>query len=167
MPRPKLFDLDYVAGKIGDYIAEHGMPPTVAELRDALGVGSTRTAVRYLGDLEAAGMIERWPGARGIRLNGRGTLSLEPAANGFLRGDFTDANGDACSIQESSAMGSYLWLGQNSGTHHMGRCLARMHLSQEHVRELLPLLQRFAETGSLAESQAAECGKGGNHGTNR
>lgn len=81
----------------------------------------------------------------------RDALSLEPAANGFLRADFIDANGDACSIQESSsATEPLLWLGQNSGTHHpTGKCLARMHLSQEHVRELLPLLQRFAETGAL------------------
>lgn len=44
------------------------MPPTIDELRQALGVGSTRTILRYLQALEAAGAIQRWEGARGIRL---------------------------------------------------------------------------------------------------
>ncbi len=30
---------------------------------------------------------------------------------------------------------------------------SRMHLSQEQVRELLPLLQHFAETGEIPESE--------------
>lgn len=42
-----------------------------------------------------------------------------PTNRGFLRGEFKDANGHSCSIQESSACcvdeneGSYLWLGNN------------------------------------------------------
>jgi SOS-response transcriptional repressor LexA len=47
---------------------EGGKPPTIEELRVALGVGSTRTVLRYLQELEEAGDIERWSGARGIRL---------------------------------------------------------------------------------------------------
>jgi repressor LexA len=43
------------------------MPPTIEELRKALGVGSTRTVLRYLQWLEKEGDIERWSGARGIR----------------------------------------------------------------------------------------------------
>ena len=50
------------------WIAEHGLPPTVAELKNALGVGSTRTALRYLKALEKEGDIERWAGARGMRV---------------------------------------------------------------------------------------------------
>lgn len=78
-------------------------------------------------------------------------LKIEPTDRGFSRADFADANGDACSIQESSvATEPMLWLGQNSGTHHTGNCLARMHLTQGHVRELLPLLQHFVETGEIS-----------------
>lgn len=45
-----------------------GMPPTILELKDWLGVGSTRTVLRYLKQAEARGLIQRWPGARGIRV---------------------------------------------------------------------------------------------------
>ena len=76
---------------------------------------------------------------------------MESTDRGFLRADFADANGDACSIQESSvATEALIWLGQNKGTHlATGECLARMHLSQTHVIALLPLLQHFATTGEL------------------
>lgn len=47
---------------------ERGHPPTIEELRDLLDLGSTRTVLRYLQELEEAGEIERWSGARGIRL---------------------------------------------------------------------------------------------------
>lgn len=48
-----------------------------------------------------------------------------------------------------------LWLGQNRGTttkEHQPetQCLARMHLTRAHVVALLPLLHRFAATGSLS-----------------
>lgn len=69
---------------------------------------------------------------------------------GFARADFKDRNGEDCSIQESSIATEYcLWLGQNSGTHHQGHCLARMHLTQAHAAALIPLLQNFVETGRL------------------
>lgn len=77
-------------------------------------------------------------------------MKLKPTDRGFLRADFVDNNGDACSIQESSlATDACIWLGQNSGTHHGGKCLARMHLTQAQAKELLPLLVYFAEHGSL------------------
>lgn len=47
---------------------ERGHPPTIEELRIALDLGSTRTVLRYLQELEDEGEIERWSGARGIRL---------------------------------------------------------------------------------------------------
>lgn len=47
---------------------DNGHPPTIEELRAALGVGSTRTALRYLQELQDAGLIDRWSGARGIKL---------------------------------------------------------------------------------------------------
>ena len=71
---------------------------------------------------------------------------------GFLRGDFRDYNGDPCSIQESSvATEPLLWLGQNSGTHRGEESLARTHLTQGMAAALVPLLQRFVETGRLDE----------------
>ena len=48
-------------------------------------------------------------------------MTISPIATdrGFLRADFLDANGDACSIQESSvATESMIWLGQNEGHSH-------------------------------------------------
>lgn len=56
-----------VVAALNKLIAKLDMPPTIEELRAELGVGSTRTALRYLGELEEAGVIERWPGARGLR----------------------------------------------------------------------------------------------------
>lgn len=53
---------------INRWLVEHGVPPTVDELRRLLRVGSTRTIFRYLDWLEEEGDIERWPGARGLRL---------------------------------------------------------------------------------------------------
>ncbi len=51
---------------------------------------------------------------------------------------FQDADGHACSIQESGAAavgdedGEWLWLGLNEGTH-FGSSMARMHLSRRQV----------------------------------
>lgn len=87
---------------------------------------------------------------------------------GFAIVEFKDANGNECSLQESSAVrfedddGSVsdgkIWFGMdkdNNGEpvgktvdgHKLG---ARMHLTQSQVRALLPLLQYFAEHGELA-----------------
>lgn len=52
------------------------MPPTVDELQKKLGVGSVRTVLRYLDWLEEEGDIERWGGARGIRVR-RGAPSFD------------------------------------------------------------------------------------------
>jgi hypothetical protein len=71
---------------------------------------------------------------------------------GFLRADFQDLNGDACSIQESSRiLGGAIWLGMNAGSHSPRNeyCLARMHLDREMALALIPVLQRFAETGRI------------------
>lgn len=71
---------------------------------------------------------------------------------GFSRVDFQDFYGKNCSLQKSSlATKDCIWLGANSGDHVDGACLARMHLTREQVRALLPLLHHFAETGELPE----------------
>jgi repressor LexA len=68
MPKPRLFSKMTVLQVINDWMVEHGMPPTILELQKALGVGSVRTVLRYLDELEEGGDIDRWGGARGIRL---------------------------------------------------------------------------------------------------
>lgn len=99
-------------------------------------------------------------------------IDTKPANDrGFLRGEFADAYGKRCSIQESSIMADegHIWLGCNDielkrfepgkgwsdvplqmdahGIMHQAN--TRMHLSQQMVRDLLPLLQHFADTGTL------------------
>ena len=49
-------------------MVRRGMAPTIEELRQTLGVGSTNTVLRCLRELEEEGYIERWPGARGMKL---------------------------------------------------------------------------------------------------
>ncbi len=105
------------------------------------------------------------------------TIETNPTSRGFERGQFTDRNGVSCSIQESSAADDegLIWLGCNdiglmkftpyyggwetvelemdlpNGTYHSAN--TRMHLTQSMVRELLPLLQHFVETGQLPTSK--------------
>lgn len=92
---------------------------------------------------------------------------------GFRVVEFTDNNGIECSLQKSSlATEECIWLGcseiglkkftpykgwedveleqEPRGIHHVAN--TRMHLTQEHVRALLPALQHFADTGELPES---------------
>lgn len=54
---------------------------------------------------------------------------------------FKDLYGKECSIQESSLATEYaIWVGVTE---------ERMHLTQEQVKELLPILQKFADTGEI------------------
>lgn len=77
-------------------------------------------------------------------------LEIRDTPRGFARADFVDLYGAECSIQDSSLMDEEaIWLGCNDGVHHMGECLARMHLTREMVAELIPILQKFVETGSI------------------
>lgn len=89
---------------------------------------------------------------------------------GFGIIEFEDFYGAECNIQESSlATENAIWLGVNdanpqimaSKTKEGGSgwvkyeipkdvlLTTRMHLTQEQVKELLPILQAFAETGEL------------------
>ena len=103
-------------------------------------------------------------------------MDVTPTNRGFQRGEFLDGNGESCSIQESSivACEGYIWLGCNDiglkrfepgkgwsdvdlqqndrhGITHIAN--TRMHLSQSMVRDLLPLLQHFADTGELPHNK--------------
>jgi hypothetical protein len=65
---------------------------------------------------------------------------------GFVCANFRDAYGEPSSLQESSAaLVPHIWLGRDQ---------MRMHLNQEQVAELLPLLHTFVETGKLESEQA-------------
>lgn len=80
MGRPKVIDRKQMLRAISYEIVRRGMAPTIEELRKALGVGSTNTVLRHLRELEEEGHIERWPGARGIRLikGAGGELNTRP-----------------------------------------------------------------------------------------
>jgi repressor LexA len=80
MGRKKLLDKKRVLDGIHNWLIEHRTPPTVEELRTVLQVGSTRTVLRYLEWLEAEGEIERWPGARGMKLLRGSNKGLETLA---------------------------------------------------------------------------------------
>src|SRR3990170_1532397 len=67
MGRKRQFSKEHVLTLIQRSLLEHGTPPTISELQKLLGVGSTRTVMRYLRWLEEEGDIERWSGARGLR----------------------------------------------------------------------------------------------------
>jgi hypothetical protein len=96
-------------------------------------------------------------------------MKLEATNRGFLKGEFIDQYGEKCSIQKSSlATEECIWLGVNEvipqvlgpvGTGWQPVPLpkgamtgGRMHLNRQMVRDLLPLLQHFAETGELPEA---------------
>lgn len=73
---------------------------------------------------------------------------------GFKRVEFKDGYGKDCLLQKSSAaMGDFIWLGQSGEPerdHVTGRFVPQlMHLSQTDVKNLLPSLQHFADTGDL------------------
>jgi SOS regulatory protein LexA len=68
MARPKLLTKEQVVDALNRWFIRNGVPPTVEELRRLLKVGSTRTVLRYLDTLKEEGYIDRWPGARGLRM---------------------------------------------------------------------------------------------------
>ncbi len=95
------------------------------------------------------------------------TLKIEATARGFARADFTDRYGEECSIQDSSlATEACIWLGvQDPKPVKMvfgegwkevplpegAEVFGRMHLTQQLVKDLMPLLERFVKTGSISE----------------
>lgn len=77
MARPKLVTKEKVIDVLSRWFIRNGVPPTVEELRRLLGVGSTRTVLRYLDALKEEGYIDRWSGARGLRMRRGPATSLE------------------------------------------------------------------------------------------
>ena len=91
-------------------------------------------------------------------------LKLTFTERGFGIFEFTDRYGSGCSIQKSSlATEDAIWFGVDyANPQIMGAngwenypipedvlLSTRMHLTQEQVKKLLPILQTFAETGDL------------------
>ncbi|WP_227396813.1 hypothetical protein [Jeotgalibacillus aurantiacus] len=91
---------------------------------------------------------------------------------GFQDIEFRDINSVSCSIQKSSlATEDAIWFGVNDAdpkilasktkeggtgwvTHDIPKevlLTTRMHLTQDQVKDLLPILQTFAETGRLPD----------------
>jgi len=71
-------------------------------------------------------------------------MQIEYTERGFSFVSFVDLYGKKSSLQKSSlATQDAVWL----GTDDEDGC--RMHLTQEMVRELLPHLQAFVETGEI------------------
>ena len=64
------------------HITAEGRPPTLAEIARAFGFRQARSAQKHLAALAAKGVIERVPGARGIRLRETGA-----APDGTAAGD--------------------------------------------------------------------------------
>lgn len=73
----------------------------------------------------------------------------------FAYAEFEDRYKQKCSIQKSSlAFEDCIWLGVDVGIPvELGGDgeLGRMHLTQEMAAELIPILQRFVNTGELYE----------------
>jgi len=65
---------------VADYVDEHGYPPTVREIGDAVGLASPSTVHAHLANLERAGLLRRDPTKpRALELVGR--RRVEPAAS--------------------------------------------------------------------------------------
>jgi repressor LexA len=77
MGRKRQLTKESVLQAIQRTFLDHGVAPTIEELRVLLKVGSTRTVLRYLDWLERDGDIERRPGARSIRLRRQAEGGIE------------------------------------------------------------------------------------------
>lgn len=98
-----------------------------------------------------------------------GRIKVGTTERGFSHGKFTDRYGAECSIQDSSlATERCIWLGIDDPTVQV--CIqgqgwvdvplpedtlvsGRMHLTQDHAKKLIPLLQRFVDTGSIGDPE--------------
>lgn len=94
-------------------------------------------------------------------------MEVTPNGRGFETATFKDQRGNECKIQKSSlATDECIWLGIMNPQltvfedENMGKYInttlpknwmveSEMHLTREQVKELLPLLQNFVETGDL------------------
>src|SRR3990167_6005163 len=68
MGRLRTYQPEQVLVAIERWMIQHRRAPTIEELRQALNVGSSRTVLRYLQELEDGHFIRRSPGSRGIQI---------------------------------------------------------------------------------------------------
>ena len=91
-------------------------------------------------------MTEKNEQAQGSELSD-GLGPVLRTGRGFQYIEFQDRNGNTCDIQQSSVAdyeppgSSALWLGIGEN---------RMHISLDQMRLLIPVLQRWVDTGKLA-----------------
>jgi hypothetical protein len=72
-------------------------------------------------------------------------MEIRKNERGFEYSEFTDYNGQKCSIQKSSiASDDAIWL---------GTFINRMHLNKEQVAAILPILHQFVKTGELSSDK--------------
>lgn len=79
-------------------------------------------------------------------------MKIETTQRGFGYVKFNDRYGSKCSLQESSLVEPCIWFGVDKAFEGSGPGTMRMHLTQEMVSELLPLLHAFVDTGKLPYS---------------
>lgn len=88
-------------------------------------------------------------------------FKIDHTGRGFELIKFKDRYGAECSLQQSSLAdfeqpgSSAIWFGLcgNEPKRHMGESLGmRMHLSFEQVKGLIPILQRWVDTGSFLDT---------------
>ena len=89
-------------------------------------------------------------------------IEIGKTDRGFALGQFVDRYKQQCSVQDSSlAAEAAIWLGVDVDLN--GKECTRMHLTTEMAAALLPVLERFVRTGSIAEegidTSAAETGR--------
>ena len=97
-------------------------------------------------------------------------MKFKQTDRGFDLIEFIDFYGSKCSLQKSSIIESeeFIWFGVSKADHKAGppwmdvtlpgnvSCFSRMHLSQTQVKELLPYLIHFAETGEINLPEVSE-----------
>lgn len=80
-------------------------------------------------------------------------FNYKKTPRGFERAEFQDRYDIKCSIQDSSlATEAAIWLGPEErfgDNEHKVHDPQRMHLTQDMAAELILVLQRFVETGSI------------------
>ena len=71
---------------LADYVDDHGYPPTVREIGDAVGLASPSTVHAHLANLERAGLLRRDPTKpRAIELVGRRRAETAPGRASAVR----------------------------------------------------------------------------------
>jgi repressor LexA len=77
MGRKKLYQPEQILVALERWIIQEGQSPTIEELRQSLKLGSSRTVLQYLQELEDAGYIRRRQGIRGIQILRRPAVGVQ------------------------------------------------------------------------------------------